>query len=352
MTRGITDSAVIVRTYEARDDAAWDEYVARSPKATLYHTTRWQEVLRRSFGSRNYAWLAEDSAKTIRGILPTVHLRSLLFGNFLVSLPHSSYGGVCADDDDAAAALVNAAIETAGTIRVDHVQLRQQSALPCALPYRDSKVSMHLSLAGGSAALWSSFDAKVRSQIRRPSKDGFVARMGGMEELDRFYAVFATNMRDLGTPVFPRVLFENVLMLFPGEAWICVVEGRGAPVAAALLLAHRDEIEIPWASSLRTQSRSAPNMLLYWTAIQFAAERGYNRIDFGRSTRDTGTYHFKRQWGATPTPQYWYYWLSRPGSLPELDPRSPKYRMAISVWKRLPVPVATALGPLLVRYIP
>jgi FemAB-related protein (PEP-CTERM system-associated) len=159
-------------------------------------------------------------------------------------------------------------------------------------------------------------------------------------------------MRDLGTPVFPRAFFENVLELFSGATWICVVAGRGAPVAAALLLAHRDVLEIPWASSLRAQRRSAPNMLLYWTAIQFAAERGYKRIDFGRSTRETGTYDFKRQWGAVPTPQYWYYWLPRPGQLPELDPHNPKYRMAISVWKRLPVRVATALGPFLVRYIP
>ncbi len=341
-----------IRPYEQRDQASWDEYVARSPHATLYHTTRWRTVLERTTRTRHHAWVAEDETGRIRGILPLVHQRSLLFGSFFVSLPHSSYGGVCADDDAHALALIDAAIVLARNQGVEHIELRQRSPLATTMPFRDAKDSMYLDLGSDLGALWNRFGAKLRSQIRRPAKDGFAARIGGKEELEAFYRVFATNMRDLGTPVFSRAFFEHVFEEFPEETRVCIVTRSGAPAAAAVMLAYRDTVEIPWASSLRAYKQSAPNMLLYWTAIQYAAERGYTRLDLGRSTRGGGTYHFKLQWGASPSPQYWYYWLAKPGPLPELGPGSHRYGMAVRVWRRLPLGVANALGPLIVRYVP
>jgi len=343
---------VRVRPYEFRDQRAWDDYVARSPQATLYHTTRWRTVLETTFPNRHHAWLAEDEAGKILGILPLVHQRSILFGNFLVSLPQSSYGGVCADDAESALALIDGAIDTARALGVGYIQLRQQSPVGSELPFRDRKVSMYLDVSAGPDSLWEGFDAKLRSQIRRPAKDGFVARIGGREELDEFYTVFATNMRDLGTPVFPRTFFEHVLELFPDAARLCIIARGGVPAAAAFLLAYRDTLEIPWASALRMQKQSAPNMLLYWRSIQFASERGYRRLDLGRSTRDSGTYRFKRQWGAVPTPQYWYYWLAHPGSAPDPGPDNPRYAIAVRLWRRLPLRIANTLGPFIVRYVP
>src|SRR5258705_159171 len=114
---------------------------------------------------------------------------------------------------------------------------------------------------------------------------------------------------------------------------------------AAFLLAHGDTLEISWASSLRAHKQSPPNMLLYWRAIQFASERGYRRLDFGRSTHDSGTYRFKLQWGAVPTRQYWYYWLARPRSLPDPGPENPRYSLALRLLRRLPLRGANALGP-------
>lgn len=341
-----------IRRYTEADRERWDRYVARSSHATLYHTSAWRSILEETFGSRYHAWLAEDEGGDVRGILPVVHQRSFLFGNYAISLPHSSYGGVCADTAEHERALVEAAIEWARREGATSVLFRQRSPAACDLPYQDHKHSLHLDLGGGADALWRRFDARLRSQIRRPGKDGFNARMGGLEDLDRFYRVFSTNMRDLGTPVFPRTLFQHVLERFAGAARLCLVEREGAPAAAALLLGHGDTLEVPWASSLREHKRSAPNMLLYWTAIQFAAEHGYARLDMGRSTIDSGTYRFKLQWGATAKPQLWYYWRARPGHAPDLAPDNPRFSLAIACWRRLPLPVANALGPVLVKRLP
>ena len=93
-------------------------------------------------------------------------------------------------------------------------------------------------------------------------------------------------------------------------------------------------------------------MLLYWEALKHAIEQGGRRFDFGRSTTDSGTYRFKRQWGAQPTQLYWHYWLPRSAALPALNPDNPKYRLAIRLWQRLPLAVANRLGPRIVRYLP
>ena len=211
---------------------------------------------------------------------------------------------------------------------------------------------MQLQLPNTTDALFKSFDAKLRSQIRRPTKEGMIARVGGVEELDAFYEVFSTNMRDLGTPVYSKVFFKNILAGFAGMSWVCTVYQGPTAVASGLLLGFKDMLEIPWASSLSAYNRFSPNMLLYWTVLQFACERGFKIFDFGRSTSGEGTYRFKEQWGARPVPLYWYYWLREGGPLPELNPKNQKFRAAIAAWKQLPVAVTRWIGPSIVRNLP
>jgi hypothetical protein len=119
-----------------------------------------------------------------------------------------------------------------------------------------------------------------------------------------------------------------------------------------LIVAFRDRIEIPWASSLRRFNRFSPNMLLYWTCLEFACTQGYRLFDFGRSTPNESTYRFKEQWGAKPHPLYWYYWLPDGRPIPQVNPRNPKYRSAIAVWQHLPVSLTRLIGPAIVKYIP
>jgi len=219
-------------------------------------------------------------------------------------------------------------------------------------PVKTGKVSMVLDLPSSPKDLWEGFPSKLRSQIRRPEREGMEARIGREEELEGFYRVFSVNMRDLGTPVYPKRFFENVLRHFPDNSWICSVYRHREVAASGLLVGYRNRMEIPWASSLRSFNRFSPNMLLYWNSLKFACESGYDSFDFGRSTPGEGTYRFKKQWGAKPVQLYWHYWLRDEEQMPELNPRNPKFRFAISVWKRLPVPIANLIGPRIVKNLP
>jgi len=332
--------------------AEWDEYVMGHPQATGYHLMSWRSIIEGVFRHRTFYLTSKDRLGRICGVLPLVCLSSRFFGRFLVSLPFVNYGGVLADDDASRDALLARAVELAKEFSADHIELRHEQIAGLQWPDKQHKISMRLQLPGGYDALFSKFPAKLRSQIRRAEKEGMSFRLGRDDVLEDFYSVFSRNMRDLGTPVYGKAFFSEILKSFPDSSRIGVVYLKDRPIAAGFLYAFRRVLEIPWASSDRRYNRLAPNMLLYSSALKFGCEQGFSLFDFGRSTPGGGTYRFKEQWGAQPVPLHWHYWVSNGGPLPDLSPANAKYKWAISVWQRLPLFVSKRLGPSIVRFIP
>jgi len=329
-----------------------DKYINCSRASNLYHDYRWGNIVGKCFGHRYHVLISEDNNGIMNGVLPLVHIKSSSFGNFIVSMPYFNYGGVCADDDFIRDQLIADAVRIGKELKVHHIEFRQENSFHNGFPEKTSKVSMRLSLPGSFDDLWNSFPSKLRSQIKVPQKAGMISRIGRTEELDGFYEVFSKNMRDLGTPVYPKLFFRNILDQFPESARICSVYMADTPVASGFLIGYKERIEIPWASSIRAHNRLSPNMLLYWSCLKFACEKGFKTFDFGRSTKEESTYKFKEQWGATPSPMVWSYWVRNEGKMPDLTPRNRKYRLAIGIWKKLPVPVTRMLGPRIIRNIP
>jgi len=337
----------------ATDWQAWDEYVTRHPSARLYHLSRWRDVIQQSMGHRYHALAAMEDGR-IAGVLPLVHLNSWMFGSFLVSLPYFNYGGILADSPDVARLLYAQAGDLADQLGARHVELRQAEPLVEDAPTKTHKVAMHLALPDDPDVLWESLKPKVRNQIRKPQKAGLVARHGHLDLLDDFYTVFARNMRDLGTPVYAKAFFRTILEAFPQRSHVVTVylADEQTCVAAGFLLGDRRMLEIPWASSLRSHNSLSPNNLLYWEVLRYGCEQGYGVFDFGRSSKDSGTYRFKKQWGAEPVPLHWQYWLPVGGELPELNPQNARYQRRIALWRRMPVWLTRLVGPHIVRNLP
>jgi FemAB-related protein (PEP-CTERM system-associated) len=344
---GLAGSLRIGPATEA-DAAAWDAFVSERAPASGYHLWAWRRVVREAFGHECVYLLARD-AGTVVGVLPLVFIRSRLFGRSMTSLPFLNYGGVLAGSDDVARGLVDAARAAARARGCRHVELRHVGRRFADLPVRQHKVTMLLPIAPG---LWERLDRKVRNQIRKAEKSGLAASRGGLELVDEFYTVFARNMRDLGTPVYGRGFFEAVLRAFPDRAHLHVVRLSGAPVAAGLTFQSGTVVEVPWASSVRDFNHLCSNHLLYWSVIEAALAAGAGTLDFGRSTPGEGTFKFKEQWGAAPVPLHWEYVLLGGGEVPDQGPKNPKFQLAIAVWKRLPLWLANAAGPHIVRNIP
>ena len=331
--------------------AELDRFAHGHPAATGYHLTGWLGVIERAFGHET-TYLAATSGNRIEGVLPLVFFSSRLFGRFAVSMPFLNYGGVVADDPAVRRALVERAVEETRSRGGSHLELRHSEQLCPDLAPKRHKVAMRLPLAADAERQWEALDRKVRNQVRKGEKSQLSVTHGGAEMVDDFYTVFAHNMRDLGTPVYAKAFFAEVMRTFADTSRIFVVHHEGAPVAASLLFWHRSMIEVPWASALRASNPLSANVLLYWHMLKFSIERGFAVFDFGRSTPDAGTFHFKRQWGAQPLELVWEYWNAS-GAPPEsLNPDNPKFDLAIRLWQRLPVSVATAIGPHVIRHIP
>ena len=335
-----------------QSDVIWDRYIHEQPSATGYHVSGWRTVMEKTFGHPTFYNMALDENGAVQGVLPLVFLRSRLFGRFLVSLPYLNYGGLVTSSPEATALLLEEAGRCARALGGRHIELRHVAGLQLDWPKKDHKVSMRLHLPSHFDELMKAFPPKLRSQIRRGEKEGMTVQVGGLDLLDEFYAVFARNMRDLGTPVYGKYFFADILRTFPKDAKICAVRLGADTVAAGLVYGFRQTLEIPWASSDRRYARMAPNMMLYGSVLRYACEQGYRVFDFGRSSKDSGTYRFKEQWGAKPVQLHWYYWLRDGGPLPELNPQNPKYALAIRVWQQLPVPVTTTIGPWIAKYLP
>ena len=320
--------------------------------ATIYHLTDWMILINKTFGHNGYYLYVTDEHGSICGVLPLIHMNSRLFGSFLVSIPYFNYGGIVADSIEIETMLLDKAIDLAKQLGVKHLELREGKTREQIKHVRTDKVNMILNLPDNIAEFEKSLGSKLRSQIKRSMREGFEVSQGGIDRLDDFYKVFSENMRDLGTPVYSKTFFKELLHTFPSQTSIIILKLSGVPVSAAFLLGGHKKLEIPWASSLRKYNKFSPNMLLYWSVLQFAINEEYKQFDFGRSTIDSGTYKFKKQWGAMPLQLYWNYWLSKGVSMPKLNPDNPKYKLAINMWKKLPLVVANFIGPTIVKNLP
>jgi len=320
--------------------------------AALSDGIRWLEVLRD--GLRHVPYLLEAVADGQRiGALPLAFVESPFFGRFLVSLPYLNSAGTIAESEVAIARLLDGAVALADKLDVRYLELRQERELahPALTHKNESKSLMRLKLPSSTDELWSGFKSKLRSQIRSGEKHDFTIDWGAHDCLDDFYRVFSRNMRDLGTPVYSRRLFHAILSRFSDRAELCVVRLRGEPVASALVIHGPRISEVPSASSLRAFNATNANMIMYWHLLRRAIERGQETFDFGRSTVDSNTYRFKKQWGAEPSPSVWQYYLRR-GTIGDMRPDNAKFGLAIQAWRRLPVWLTRLIGPSIVRGIP
>ena len=333
------------------DPREWDAFVAGMPEASGYHGYAWRNILGNSFGHASH-YLAAREDGVLSGVLPLVHMKSLLFGNFLVSVPFVTYGGLLCRDKTAESALLEAAEELRTRLGARHVELRHTGEPGLDLPAKRHKVAMVLQLDGNEDVMWGEIGVKVRNQVRKAQRSGLETVWGGAELLDDFYAVFVRNMRDLGTPVYAKSFFANVLAGLPEQTRIVAIRKDGLPAAAGLLFWHGQTLEIPWASSIRDYNSLCPNNLMYWEAIRHGVALGLRRFALGRSTPGAGTFKFKEQWGARPEPLAWHYLLPAGDKLPDLTNQNPKFSMAIEAWRRMPLPMTRLIGPSIVRCIP
>ncbi|MBN01908.1 MAG: GNAT family N-acetyltransferase [Planctomycetaceae bacterium] len=344
--------ATIFGSGTSHQQESWRDFSTSRGIPAVHCDPRWLPVFQRGLKHDVYMVEARNELDQVIGILPLAFVKSVLFGKFLVSLPYLNWAGVLADDPNTVNSLVTRAIELARELDVRHLELRSEDPveLPELVKPGVQKSQLRLPISGGEEEIWKQLRSVVRTQVRKGEKNKLSIEFGRHDLIKAFYKVFSRNMRDLGTPVYPRLFFEEIIEGFP-EAEFCVVRKDATPVASALAIHFSALTEIPSASCLKEYRSTAANSWMYWKLIQRATEHGTPVFDFGRSTIGGSTYKFKVKWGATPTHAAWQY-FSPSEKMQELRPENPKYQLAIRMWRKLPLCVANSFGPSIVRGIP
>lgn len=340
-------ASVAVRACADSDAARWDEFVLRTPEATFFHRIGWRGILEGVFRHRTHYLLAERGGG-IAGVLPLAEVKSRLFGHALVSLPFGVYGGPAASDADAERALIDAAVERARALGVEHLELRNRAAKRPDWPRQDLYVTFRKALSPDVEANMLAIPRKQRAMVRKGMKNGLAAAVD--DSADRFFALYADNVHRHGTPPFAKAYFERLRETFgPACEFLIVTTAQGHPVSGVLAFRFRDEVLPYYAGDTRQARELAANDFKYWALMQRACERGDRVFDYGRSKVGTGSYDFKRNWGFEPAPLAYEFRLLKRAAIPENNPLNPKYRALIGIWRKLPVFVANALGPHIVR---
>ncbi|WP_320041045.1 FemAB family XrtA/PEP-CTERM system-associated protein [uncultured Desulfobacter sp.] len=333
-------------------EARWNNFVTKHPRASHCHLFAWKKVILDTYNQPAYYFCAQRNDLLV-GVLPLIHIKSPIFSSSLVSMPYLSYGGALVQEREAERLLMDAAVDLAGKLKVKLVDLRDKPfnnlEISTSELMEHEKVRMVKSLPDSGVKLLNSFPSKLRSQIKRPLKAGMTFSIGGREFVDAFYDVFKVNMRDLGSPVHSKLFFKKIFEHFTDKARIGIVKYNKIIVAAGVIISYKGEVEIPWASSLRQYNRFSPNMLLYSSLLEYCCDQKMDIFDFGRSTPGEGTYKFKKQWGSKPEPLAWQaLHVEKNQNRKKYKDSSNKDKMQpfIRLWQKLPVSVATTVGPL------
>lgn len=342
-----------VRTEDLRDPEAChrlDAFVAGQPGAEFFHRPQWSRAVERGCGRKSHFLVAEDSAGSIAGCLPLTEIRSILFGNALVSSGFGTGGGILAADEAAVALLADAASELAQSLGCGSVELRG-GVLPDGWERREGVYSSFLTaLPADPDAVLGGLTRRQRYDVRKAQSRGLEVSTGrDARHREGFYRVFAESVRNLGTPVFPFALFEAMADEFGENSDILIVWNEGRPLSAYFNLYFAGTGQCHWGGGTAEARRFRANDFMMYAFMRHLAERGCAHADFGRSKIGTGAYDRKREWHLEERPLVYAVRTAEGAAPRDINPLSPKNRLKVAAWQKMPLWLANRVGPALAR---
>ena len=337
-----------IKELEQSNYAQWDEFVHQHPAAAFFHRAGWKTVLEKAFGHKAVFLYAEEDGK-IQGVLPLGQVKSLLFGNSLISLPFCVTGGVVADSIEAKDALEKAAIEHANKLNVDYLEMRYEQPVNDAwLSKSDLYVGFKKEIDPDPEQNLLNIPRKQRAMVRKGIKAGLVSEWD--VGVDRLHDAYSQSVHALGTPVFSRRYFQVLKDVFADDCSVLTITNNGELVASVMSFYFRDQVLPYYGGGTAVARHCKGNDFMYWELMRHSCEQGIKVFDYGRSKVGTGAYSFKKNWGFEPVPLHYEYYLVKSSELPNISPTNPKYKMFIDVWKKLPLWMTRLVGPHIVKY--
>ncbi len=332
--------------------AAIERFVVAHPEGTPFHRPAWLLAVEQGTENRALALVAERRDRIV-GLLPLNEIHSPIFGRLFASTGFAVDGGLLVEDQVTADELLVEAERLAACHSCPTIELRGGPVSDRREGWKlrtQSHCGFVMPLASDDEAQLTAIPRKQRAEVRKSLVNDFTVEVDtSPEDRAAHYRVYAESVRNLGTPVFPRKLFDAVLDRFGDAADILTVRHEGQPVASVLSLYWRGAVMPYWGGGTWDARRLRANDRMYYELMLHARHRGCDRFDFGRSKTQSGAYHFKRNWGFTPEPLSYAVWTAPGAKVRDADPTSARHKLQIDLWRKLPLPVANTVGPWIAR---
>ncbi|TSA17286.1 GNAT family N-acetyltransferase [bacterium] len=340
---------IIIRPIEQGEADSWNQFVSDHSQGALTHLHEWGLAANIAYGLEVEYLGAFDDGEFI-AMLPAIVIKRPFAPRIAVSLAFCHYSGWLIAKKANETIVRRMFVEFLDAQGIHKLELRQKGGPEQTAP---GEVTLIRPLERTSEVLWEALDAKVRNQVRKATNSGLTPRWG-KDQFEEFYSVYARNTSFLGSPVHSKTYFRILLEKLPAYTEILTIRLEGNVVAAMFLTGYKGQLSDPWAASLRQYDKLCPNMLMYWEAFRFGCQNSYSSFDMGRSQLGSTTFRFKRQWGTHALPLH-YSSISLNGTSDRTSTnvyRSSQAHIVSRIWRALPLPLATWLGPKIRKYIP
>jgi serine/alanine adding enzyme len=323
----------------------WDSFVSGKQDGTFYHLSYWGTAIKDAYGLDYFVIVARDNGVIVCGT-PLVIIKYCL-RKYAYSMPYVSHASFCGGDETIRREIQGFLLDIFDVYFIEFRELRSRSEAI------NSLVTQVLDLRSGNASLWNKLDSAERSSVRKALRGGLTISSEG-NNLSIFYRLFAEKMRRLGTPPHSEKMFSSLVEYGRRNVHLLTVKLKGEIIGGMFLGHVGDRLYNPWVAMNDDYRYLSCSDFLYWSAIEWACEKGFRYFDLGRSRRGSGVYRFKRKWGAEDV-GLCYRRIFKNGSVKNITGHigeSYPVSVAASIWKRLPCSISTLAGSYLRKYIP
>jgi FemAB-related protein (PEP-CTERM system-associated) len=333
-----------ISIFNPRDHEAWDNFVDNHPEGTLFHLSKWHNLLVNIYKCKTYYLMCYEN-KILQGILPLGRIKSLLFGDALISIPFGVYGGLLVNTESARLALLKEAQIIANELKVDYIELREVSPACTEGVEQSLYVTFKKQLSPSPEENLKAIPRKQRAVVRKGIDLGLEIEI--ISDVEPFYLMYSESVRNLGTPVLSRQHFQALKTYFEKDCEILLIKKEGVPVSSVMSFFYKDTVLPYYGGGTEAARLCYANDFMYWALMNLALERECTWFDYGRSKKDSGSYRFKKHWGFPEQQLNYRYLLVESKTPPNLNPNNPKYQMMIRTWQKLPLNVSRIIGPII-----
>ena len=328
-----------IKELDKSGGTAWNNFVRNNDAGSFFHLAEWKDVLEKAFGLQTFYFYQEQDGAVI-GVLPLALVKRPVFGPALVSNPLCVYGGGLGD----CSALELQAIDKAKELGVQYLELRggEDSEL---WQTSDRFYTFRRGLSQDHEENLNAIPRKQRAEVRKAIKFNLETQVN--QDVDVFYRIYSQSVRNLGTPVFSKKYLKVLIDIFGDDCDVTTVLHAGKPLTSVVSFYYKGQVLPYYGGGLYDARHYSAYPYMYWKVMENAVNKDVQMFDFGRSMAGSGAYAFKKNFGFEPEPLLYRYHLVKAEDVPNIDPDSPRNKLITSVWKKMPLPVANKIGPIL-----